>query len=159
MDDNANVNMRGTGASGAGRQSGERRFCPYCGKELRNPGLAFCPYCGNKLSDSTKGGQGTINVKDIADKAVGTASDIISKTSTSVSAAATRFKNLDAQKRKLILIIASLIVVAFVALIIVLNIHRCPECGEMFFGRYRTVSIFGEKYKMCKDCYNGGLLW
>lgn len=154
MNDNSNGITRDTGTTGTSRQSAEKRFCPYCGKELRNPSMAFCPYCGNKLGDPTKSGQVTINVKDIADKAVGTASDIISKTSTSVSTAATRFKNLDAQKKNRILIIAALVLIALVAIIIVSNIHRCPECGEMFFGKYRTVSIFGEKLKMCKDCYN-----
>lgn len=29
---------------------GEKRFCPFCGKELQTAGATFCPFCGKALS-------------------------------------------------------------------------------------------------------------
>lgn len=40
---------------------GEKRFCPFCGKELQTAGATFCPFCGKELNASASAPSAPVN--------------------------------------------------------------------------------------------------
>ena len=57
---------------------------------------------------------------------------------------------------KIVLPIAAVVIVI---LAVVLNIHTCEECGDVYFGKKNTISFWGESESVCKDCYNDFYMW
>ncbi len=105
-------------------------YCHRCGFEVGGD-QRFCAKCGAELIDSK-----------------------INNNSPHVSNPTKQKQKVvpNDQKTKILKITVGVIVV-LVLLVTVTNIHRCPECEEIYFGKSYTISWFGEKEKVCKDCY------
>ena len=102
-------------------------YCHNCGFEVGNE-QKFCAKCGAKINSQINADSRT--VLNVAKK------NVVPNT-----------KNAKLSK------IIAVAIAALVLLITVVNIHRCPECEEIYFGKSRTISWLGEKEKVCNDCY------
>lgn len=105
-------------------------YCHNCGFEV-NGEQRFCAKCGAQLKTS----QINVNAPPVLNAAMQKQPVLI-----------------NGKKAKLPKIIAAAIILLIV-MVTLTNFHRCPECEEIYFGKRYTISWFGEKEKVCKDCY------
>lgn len=154
--------------------------CPRCGEVLEGD-FTFCPYCGANLS--LCGSAASSGIKNIADsvKVEVKHAEQKLKENEFVRSVQDDFKNsrsvemvknavggavnsasagIKAKSNSGILkIVLPIAAVVIVILAVVLNIHTCEECGDVYFGKKNTISFWGESESVCKDCYNDFYMW
>ena len=123
----------------------QKTNCPICNTPIVNPDNLFCSVCGCKYDQQsiTEKVKNDIQNSNSLNKIKSSASNYISKFKTHV----------EKTKKKTIAII-SIVLFILLALIIVLNIHTCDDCGEIYFGTRNKESFWGETYYVCDDCYD-----
>lgn len=143
-------------------------YCPNCHADLTGQEAAFCPNCGHNLSLPTKEQQNVVigygsAWQSVKEKAQNNAflqsvqkdfasSEAVKMMKDGVHNTAAKVKTAAPNKKRNILIAATAVFVVLL-LVILTNIHRCEECGDVYFGKKNTISFFGQTEDVCKDCY------
>ena len=131
-------------------KASEKPKCQNCGAELTDSGAQFCPYCGERTNGDTKDELIEKQFERAAKAVSGAVKTVSNTTGTLVDKA----KSLEPKKKKSAIIAAAASVFVIIALVLVLNIHRCDECDRVYFGKQYELSFFGETEKICGDCYH-----
>lgn len=154
--------------------------CPRCGEILASA-FAFCPHCGANLSlPDSNVSSGFKNIADSVKSEVKRAEDKLKenefvrsvhddfKNSRSVEmvknavGGAVNSASVGIQKQgtgRALKIVIPIVIAVVLLLAVVLNIHTCEECGDVYFGKKNTISFWGESESVCKDCYNDFYMW
>lgn len=149
-------------------------FCPNCHADLTGQNAAFCPNCGHNLSLPAKGQQNALMGygsawQSVKEKAQNNAflqsvqkdfanSEAVKMMKDGVHNTAEKVKTAAPNKQRNILI-AAVAVFVVLLLAVVTHIHRCEECGDVYFGKKNTVSFLGYTEDVCKDCYEDFYSW
>ena len=143
-------------------------YCPNCHADLTGQNAAFCPNCGHNLSLPTKEQQNAVMGygsawQSVKEKAQNNAflqsvqkdfanSEAVKMMKDGVHNTAAKVKSASPNKQRNIMI-AAVAVFVVLLLVVITNIHRCEECGDVYFGKKNTISFFGQTEDVCKDCY------
>lgn len=148
-------------------------FCQYCGSPIE-PKTVFCSNCGSKLVGNFQSGNFGNQIKHAAQKvqnnefvksfksdinnskSIGMIKEKAQNTAVKTKnlTSNVKAKNFTSKQVKKIIIAASVVFVLLLALIIGTHIHKCDECEEVYFGKKYTISFWGEREDICKECYN-----
>ncbi len=132
----------------------EFKFCSNCGNKISKQ-CNFCEFCGAKVGQTVP----AVNklkenelVKSVSqDFKNSTTVDMIKQKTKGIGNKINSSDKLKGLKNKKALIIV-VVVVALVALLS--SIHKCDECEEIYLGKPHEVTMFGESYELCDDCYD-----
>lgn len=135
-------------------------FCQYCGNPVE-PNSVFCPNCGSKLvggvpnnTMNTQFKQRVQNnefVQSFRDDINNSKSIGMIKEKAQYTAA--KAKTLNPGQVKVIIIAAVIVFVIALGAIIGTNIHTCDECQKTYLGKKYTISFWGQREDICKECY------
>ena len=168
---------------GAAQKNGYQNYCFMCGEKLE-PESKFCTNCGTAFADNDAPVEsitevGTENAaEEIVNKpgkkefaivnavkkdleASETAKILKNKTKEMTDTISKTVKEksekpgFTGKVKKIAAVLAAVVAVVVIAT----SIHTCEECGEVYFGREHTISLFGEHEDVCKECYNDFYCW
>ncbi|MGN0526706.1 MAG: zinc-ribbon domain-containing protein [Acutalibacteraceae bacterium] len=158
-------------------------FCSNCGKEVSD-GAVFCSNCGanigvlpvedavpgaNVPNENQNSSVPNVGFEDKINKVkdnefvkavkndVGNSQSlnmIKGKVDTTVEKA--KNSNITKKFNKKFVIIG---IVVIAILVVVLNLHKCEECDEIYFGKKNVISFWGESSEVCDDCYEDFYSW
>lgn len=147
------------------------KSCPNCGNALAND-AAFCPNCGIKIDNNISASQANMShiIRDGAKKITENEfvksakndiknSQLIGAVKSKAKSTTRNIKTADAGKKKRTKIIAIIAVSVIAVLLIITNIHKCDECGDLYFGKKYNIRFFNASEEVCKDCYHDFYSW
>ncbi|MDO4363121.1 MAG: zinc ribbon domain-containing protein [Clostridia bacterium] len=144
----------------AGDNSRQVNFCQYCGSPVE-PNSVFCSNCGSKLVGGVPNNsmnnqfkqrvQNNEFVQSFRDdinnsKSIGMIKEKAQNT-------AAKAKTLSSEQVRKIIIAAVIVFVIALGVIIGTNIHKCDECEKIYLGKKYTISFWGQREDICKECY------
>lgn len=144
--------------------------CPNCGKLIENEGAVFCSNCGSRIDALPTLEKSAVqsHIQNAVDKltenefvksvkqdfgnsqSVNMVKDKVKDVTENVKDKASK---LSYYKKKKIGIFAGIAAVLIILVVIISNIHTCEECDSVYFGKKYTVSFWGQREDVCKDCY------
>lgn len=128
-----------------------KNICPKCHTPVSDPNSKYCYKCGTRLNNFV--GHENLyppqyNNKKLENKNV-------LNTFSSFEAAVNEKLHMSPQNSKILIICLScILVVVIIASILFSCIHKCDECGDVYFGKKNTISFFGMEEEVCDDCYS-----
>lgn len=128
-----------------------KNICPKCHTPVSDPNSKYCYKCGASLN-SFAGYESTFppyaNNRKFQNRNL---SNHLSSFETAINK---KIHIGSDNIRILIICIVSILVMVVVVSVLAVSIHKCDECGDIYFGKKNTISFFGVEEDVCDDCYD-----
>ena len=127
-----------------------KNICPNCHTPVSDPTSKYCYKCGAKLNNFA----GHQNMSPpYYNKPKPNGKSALNRISSLENAVDGKLHIGPQNTRILLICVVCVLVLVIIASILFPFIHRCDECGNIYFGKKNTISFFDLEEDVCDECY------